>query len=155
MLLAQTDVEQGSRELAFRFGKHFTAFPQNLPGIVLTCTCLERQLTQSSIWVCKMNFNMQNESLYQYCKVNHCNLWQPLCFFEVAQEKLAVFTICFKVLLRDSVELHKNEVELHSWRALVLQKEASTPTVIATWAVQTKILLKKITLTPNLNSTGT
>lgn len=79
-----------------------------------------------------------------------------MCFFKVAQEKLAVFTICFKVLLWDSVELHSTRMRLScTWRALVLQKQASTPTVIATWAIQTKILLKKITLTPNLNSTGT
>lgn len=37
----------------------------------------------------------------------------------------------------------QEEIELHSWRALVLQKQASTPTVIATWAIQTKIGLKK------------
>lgn len=39
--------------------------------------------------------------------------------------------------------LHKNEIELHSWRALVLQKQASTPPVIATWAIKKKKILRK------------
>lgn len=139
VLLAQRDAEQGSRQLALHFGRCFTVFPQSWSQMDLTCTSLERKLMQSSA---EVNSNVQTESLDQYCKVHHCNLWQSLCSSKVAQEKLGLFATCFKVLSQDS--LHEDETELHSGKALVLRKQTSTPAVIATWAIQTQYYWQKL-----------
>lgn len=136
------DVEQDSRSLAFHFEKCFTVFPQNLSEIILICTCLESWCKAAFkcvklISTCKMKASTSTAKSTTVTYDNHCASSKWL------RKSLQYLLLYFKVLLWDSVELHKNEIELHSWRALVLQKQASTPTVIATWAIQAKIVLKK------------